>query len=216
MRSPEYPAPAPMRMVLIAGIIASSGHARFELKPSRMHTCRAGKVKGPGVSSLQRSALASNLPNMVEEGLPDFEMIGWFAAFVPAKTPRPVIDKLNGPFKTAMADKSVEAALLTAGIEPVTSTPEELRAYVVSETRKWSKSSRPPASSRSEMRRVGKAKRAPAEAAGGCAESVVGPAERRTRWLCLLHEECYRVVACPNARCHFAASSARGTSWPRR
>jgi tripartite-type tricarboxylate transporter receptor subunit TctC len=98
---------------------------------------RAGKAKGLGVSSLARSPLAPELPTMVEEGLPDFEMIGWFAAFVPAKTPRPVIDKLNGAFKTAMADKSVEAALLTAGIEPVTSTPEELRAYVVSETKKW-------------------------------------------------------------------------------
>jgi tripartite-type tricarboxylate transporter receptor subunit TctC len=98
---------------------------------------RAGKVKGLGVSSLQRSALAPDLPTMIELGLPDFEMIGWFAAFVPAKTPRPVIDKLNAAFKTAMADKSVEAALLTAGIEPVTSTPEELRAYVLSETKKW-------------------------------------------------------------------------------
>ena len=64
-------------------------------------------------------------------------MIGWFAAFVPAKTSQPIVDRLNGAFKTAMADKSVEAALLTAGIEPVMSTPEELRAYVVSETRKW-------------------------------------------------------------------------------
>jgi tripartite-type tricarboxylate transporter receptor subunit TctC len=98
---------------------------------------RAGKVKGLGVSSLARSPLAPDLPTMIEGGLPDFEMIGWFAAFVPAKTPRPVVDKLNGAFKTAMADKSVEAALLTAGIEPVTSTPEELRAYVVSETKKW-------------------------------------------------------------------------------
>jgi tripartite-type tricarboxylate transporter receptor subunit TctC len=98
---------------------------------------RAGKVKGLGVSSLARSPLAPDLPTMIEEGLLDFEMIGWFAAFVPAKTPRPVIDKLNSAYKTAMADKSVEAALLTAGIEPVTSTPEELRAYVVSETKKW-------------------------------------------------------------------------------
>jgi tripartite-type tricarboxylate transporter receptor subunit TctC len=83
------------------------------------------------------SPLAPDLPTMIEEGLPDFEMIGWFAAFVPAKTPRPVVDKLNSAFKTVMADKSVEAALLTAGIEPVASTPEELRAYVLSETKKW-------------------------------------------------------------------------------
>jgi tripartite-type tricarboxylate transporter receptor subunit TctC len=97
----------------------------------------AGKVRGLGVSSLPRSLLAPDLPTMSEEGLADFEMIGWFAAFVPAKTPKPVVDKLNGAFKAAVEDKSVEAALLTAGIEPLTSTPQELRAYVISETKKW-------------------------------------------------------------------------------
>ena len=98
---------------------------------------RAGKVRGLGVSSRTRSLLAPELPTMIEEGLPDFEMVGWFAAFVPAKTPGAIVGKLNHAFKTAIADKSVETALLTAGIEPVTSTPQELRDYVLSETRKW-------------------------------------------------------------------------------
>jgi len=98
---------------------------------------RAGKVKGLGVSSLTRSPLAPELPTMVEQGIPDFEMIGWFAAFVPAKTPKPIVDKLNGAIRKAIDDKSVEAALLAAGIEPLTSTPDELRAYVMSETKKW-------------------------------------------------------------------------------
>jgi tripartite-type tricarboxylate transporter receptor subunit TctC len=98
---------------------------------------RAGKVKGLGVSSIKRSPLAPDLPTMIEEGIPDYEMIGWFAAFAPAKTPAPVIEKLNGAIKAAVEDKTVQENLLKAGIEPLTSTPDELRAYVVSETRKW-------------------------------------------------------------------------------
>lgn len=98
---------------------------------------RSGKVKGLGVSSRQRSPLAPELPTMIEEGIPDYEMIGWFAAFAPAKTPGPVVEKLNGAIKAAIDDKMVQEALLTVGIEPLTSTPEELRAYVVSETGKW-------------------------------------------------------------------------------
>jgi tripartite-type tricarboxylate transporter receptor subunit TctC len=98
---------------------------------------RAAKVKGLGVSSLRRSPLAPDLPTMIEEGIPDYEMIGWFAAFVPSKTPKPIVDKLNSAIKAAVEDKGVEETLLKAGIEPLTSTPEELRAYVVSETRKW-------------------------------------------------------------------------------
>jgi tripartite-type tricarboxylate transporter receptor subunit TctC len=98
---------------------------------------RAGKVKGLGVSSIKRSPLAPDLPTMIEEGIPDYEMIGWFAAFAPAKTPAPVVEKLNGAIKAAVEDKTVQENLLKAGIEPLTSTPDELRAYVISETRKW-------------------------------------------------------------------------------
>jgi tripartite-type tricarboxylate transporter receptor subunit TctC len=98
---------------------------------------RAGKVKGLGVSSVQRSPLAPDLPTMTEEGIPNYEMIGWFAAFVPAKTPKPIVEKLNSAIKAAVEDKAVQESLLKAGIEPLTSTPEELRAYVVSETKKW-------------------------------------------------------------------------------
>jgi tripartite-type tricarboxylate transporter receptor subunit TctC len=98
---------------------------------------RGGKVKGLGVSSVKRSPLAPDLPTMIEEGIPDYEMIGWFAAFAPAKTPAPVVEKLNGAIKAAVEDKTVQENLLKAGIEPLTSTPDELRAYVISETKKW-------------------------------------------------------------------------------
>ena len=74
---------------------------------------------------------------MVEEGVPDYELTAWFAAFVPAKTPKPIVDKLNAAMNAALADKAVQDALLAAGVEPLTSTPDELRAFVVSETKKW-------------------------------------------------------------------------------
>jgi tripartite-type tricarboxylate transporter receptor subunit TctC len=98
---------------------------------------RAGKVKGFGVSSAQRSALAPELPTMIEAGVPGYDLTAWFAAFVPAKTPQPIIAKLNAALNAVMADKATQDALLAAGIEPLTGTPDELRAFVVSETKKW-------------------------------------------------------------------------------
>jgi tripartite-type tricarboxylate transporter receptor subunit TctC len=98
---------------------------------------RVGKAKGFGVSSAHRSPLAPDLPTMVEEGVPGYDLTAWFAAFVPAKTPRPIVDKLNAAMNAALADKAAQDALLAAGVEPLTSTPDELRAFVVSETRKW-------------------------------------------------------------------------------
>ncbi len=98
---------------------------------------RAGKVKGFGVSSAQRSRLAPELPTMAEEGVAGYELTAWFAGFVPAKTPKPIVDKLNTAINAAIAEKAVQEALLAAGIEPSTGTSEELRAFVVSETKKW-------------------------------------------------------------------------------
>jgi tripartite-type tricarboxylate transporter receptor subunit TctC len=98
---------------------------------------RAGKVKGFGVSSAQRSRLAPELPTMAEEGVAGYELTAWFAGFLPAKTPKPIVDKLNAAINAAIAEKAVQEALLAAGIEPSTGTPEQLRAFVVSETKKW-------------------------------------------------------------------------------
>jgi tripartite-type tricarboxylate transporter receptor subunit TctC len=104
-----------------------------------MPQIRAGKVKGLGVSSVQRSPLAPDLPTMAEAGVPGYELTAWFAAFVPAGTPQPAVDKLNAAFKAALADPKVTQALLNAGIEPTSSTPAELAAFAASETEKWAK-----------------------------------------------------------------------------
>jgi tripartite-type tricarboxylate transporter receptor subunit TctC len=101
---------------------------------------KAGKVKALAVSSPQRTPLAPDLPTMAEAGVPGYDLTAWFAAFVPAGTPKPIVDQLNAAFKSALADPKTREALLGAGIEPTSSTPEELKAFVVAETDKWAKS----------------------------------------------------------------------------
>ena len=98
---------------------------------------RAGKLKGFAVSGLKRSPLAPDLPTIDESGLKGYELTAWFAAYAPAKTPKPVIDKLNAAFREALADKDVSPKLLAAGIEPEASTPDELRKFQAAETQKW-------------------------------------------------------------------------------
>ena len=100
---------------------------------------KAGNVKALAVSSAERSPLAPDLPTMAEAGVPGYDLTAWFAAFVPAGTPRPIVDKLNATFKAALADPQATKTLLGAGIEPTSSTPEELKAFVASETEKWAK-----------------------------------------------------------------------------
>jgi tripartite-type tricarboxylate transporter receptor subunit TctC len=100
---------------------------------------RAGRLKGFAVSSLKRSPLAPDLPTLHESGIAGYDLTAWFAAFLPAKTPRPVVDKLNAALRAALADKELEAKLQAAGIEAAGSSPEELNAFVSSEIKKWAK-----------------------------------------------------------------------------
>lgn len=100
---------------------------------------RAGKLKGFAVSSLERSPLAPDLPTLNEAGIPGYDLTAWFAAYLPAKTPKPIVDKLNAAFREAIDDKELSAKLIAIGIEPVTSSPDELRTFMVAEIKKWTK-----------------------------------------------------------------------------
>ena len=102
-----------------------------------MPQVRGGRAKGLAVTSAKRSALAPELPTMSEAGVPGYELTAWLAAFVPAKTPGSLVDRLNEGFRVALADKDTVATLLNAGIEPEFSSPEQLRTFAAAETRKW-------------------------------------------------------------------------------
>ncbi len=79
------------------------------------------------MSSLKRSALAPDLPTLDESGIAGYDLTAWFAAFVPAKTPRPVVDKLNAALRAALTDKDHLGQAEAAGIEPETGSPDELK-----------------------------------------------------------------------------------------
>lgn len=98
---------------------------------------KAGKVNGLAVSTARRSVLAPELPTMEEGGVKGYDLAAWFAAFVPAKTPRASVDKLNQALVAAVNDDVTKQRLLAAGIEPETSTPNELKAFVSTELAKW-------------------------------------------------------------------------------
>jgi tripartite-type tricarboxylate transporter receptor subunit TctC len=98
---------------------------------------KAGKATGLAVSTAKRTTLAPDLPTMDEAGVKGYDLAAWFAAFVPAKTPKPVVDKLREALVAALGDKATQDKLLASGIEPETTTPEELTAFVSAEIKKW-------------------------------------------------------------------------------
>lgn len=98
---------------------------------------KANKIKALGVASAQRSAALPSVPTLAEQGLQDFDAWAWQGLVVPAGTASDVVRKLSEAYARAIADPAIRRKLLEAGIEPVSSSPDEMARYVSSETRKW-------------------------------------------------------------------------------
>jgi tripartite-type tricarboxylate transporter receptor subunit TctC len=98
---------------------------------------KAGKLKALGVASPKRIAVLPDVPTLAEQGVDKFEAWAWQGLALPAGTPKDVVARLNAEYAKAVADPTVRQKLMDAGIEPVTSTPDEMASYVKSETAKW-------------------------------------------------------------------------------
>jgi tripartite-type tricarboxylate transporter receptor subunit TctC len=98
---------------------------------------KAGKLRALGVSTARRSPLAPEVPTISEAGVKGYEMTYWFAAYVPAGTPAPVVNRLNELLAKSVKGPAATTFYGTTGTEPLTSTPDELRKFQRAESRKW-------------------------------------------------------------------------------
>ena len=107
--------------------------------PAAAQFVKTGRLKALAVSTTRRSAAFPDVPTVQEAGVPDFEVDSWYAMFVPGKTPKPVIDKLNKALNQVVADPEIRDKLLAQGSEGVGGSPETLGKVVAAELPKWAK-----------------------------------------------------------------------------
>ena len=107
--------------------------------PAAAQFVKTGKLRALAVSTVKRSAAFPDVPTLQEAGIKDFEVDSWYAMFVPAKTPRAIIDKLNKALNTVVAEPAIREKLLAQGAEGVGGTPEALAAVVAAELPRWAK-----------------------------------------------------------------------------
>ena len=100
---------------------------------------KSGKVRPLAVLRDKRFAAAPEIPSSVEAGFPGLDSDVWFGLFAPAKTPRPIIMKINKEVVAALQTPEAKSALLSQGAEAVPGTPEEFDAHVKREIAKWGK-----------------------------------------------------------------------------
>ncbi|MEP7068459.1 MAG: tripartite tricarboxylate transporter substrate binding protein [Usitatibacter sp.] len=130
-----YKGAAPAMNDLIGGQI----QLMFDNLASSLAQVRGGKIRALAVTTARRSALAPELPTIAESGLPGFDISTWFGVFVPAGTPREVVDRLHAEFAKALAAPDIREKLRNLGAEPVASSPEEFAAYIRAEGDKYAR-----------------------------------------------------------------------------
>lgn len=99
----------------------------------------SGKLRPIGITTSKRSKALPNVPTIAESGLPGYEVTPWFAVFVPAATPKPIINKLNAALLDALKSPEIKAKFDGIGAEPLGTTPDELASYLNKEIERWGK-----------------------------------------------------------------------------
>lgn len=126
----------------IAGLVGGETHMMFVTASSAMNHVKSGRLRLIAVTSGKRLAAFPDAPTMAEAGYPQLTSGSWQGIFVPAGTPKPVVDKLYSVVIDTMKTPDVVQRLANGGVDVVTSAPGEFAKFVEKETERWVRAAR--------------------------------------------------------------------------
>ncbi len=120
-------------------LIAGQTVLYFGNLPTVIPHARAGRLRPLAVTSARRSSAAPDIPTVAESGVPGYEVTTFYGISAPARTPRPVLERLHGETLRALNSAEVSKRLKALGADPVGNTPEQYTAFMQNEIAKWGK-----------------------------------------------------------------------------
>jgi tripartite-type tricarboxylate transporter receptor subunit TctC len=126
----------------VAGLVGGETHLMFVTASSAMNHVKNGRLRLIAVTSAKRLAAFPDAPTFAEAGYPELTSGSWQGIFVPAGTPKPVVDRLYAAVIETMKDADVQKRLANGGVEVVTSAPGEFTQFVARETERWGRAVR--------------------------------------------------------------------------
>ena len=99
---------------------------------------KAGRIRGLAVTNPKRVPALPDIP-AVAEALPGFEVVGWYGVIAPANLPKPILNRLHDELIRILQMPDVHERIVADGSEPVGSSPEEFRQYMLADLAKWAK-----------------------------------------------------------------------------
>jgi tripartite-type tricarboxylate transporter receptor subunit TctC len=119
-----------------------AGHIQVlfvDIGPS-IQLVRGGKARALGITSAEPAAAAAEVPPLAKVGVPGFDTTAWQMMVAPAKTPRPVLEKLNSEINAIVRMDDISKQFIGIGLNPIgKGSLDELSAFVKSETTRWAK-----------------------------------------------------------------------------
>lgn len=124
----------------VAGLVAGETSVMFTTLPSAIGMVQGNRLRALAVTSAKRLDQMPAVPTMVESGYPDFVTSSWQGIFVPAGTPRDIVDRLYAAITQTMKEADVVGRLAKGGVSVWTSpSSAEFADFVAAETRRWAK-----------------------------------------------------------------------------
>jgi len=121
----------------LSDLIAGQVQMLYSSIPSVLPQVRSGQLNAIAVGSAKRLASLPDIPTISESGVPGYEAYSWVGLVAPAKTPRDIIQKLNGEIADILRQKDVAEKLLGQGAIPIGDSPEQFAQYIRADIDKW-------------------------------------------------------------------------------
>ena len=123
----------------LVGLLSGEVSLYFGNVPTVITQARAGKLRAIAVTGPRRSSAAPDIPTVAEAGVPGYEVTSWYGLSAPAKTPRPILDRLSSEAVKAINSPDLRERLQGLGADPVGNSPEQYAAFIHAEIDKWAK-----------------------------------------------------------------------------
>lgn len=121
----------------IADVVAGRAHVYVGALGTALPQIRAQRLRALAITGKNRASQLPDLPTVIEQGLPSYDVSAWYALLASAGTPSDAIGKAHREARRALDHPEVRARLIADGAEPVGSTPAELQAFLRAELSKW-------------------------------------------------------------------------------
>ncbi len=121
----------------LTALLSGEVQVGFEIPSSALPHIQSGKLRALAVTTRTRSAALPDVPTVIEQGIRDFEVIGWFGVLAPAGTPAAVVERLNREINTALHQPELRERLSGLGLESGGGTPAEFQKLIASDTQRY-------------------------------------------------------------------------------